>query len=280
MQQNFSGVKNTGGTKNPNDVNSWNSTTITQFELAKVIYTSGFLKSCNLTATAKLVLMALIQHYNANNADMFPSQKFLAQQLGISEKSVERAIANLKDEDLIYYVTKRVNRYRFTAHFFEQIKMSVVNRQNVGRDVRQNVGETNKSEKRNEKEKFLNFASFGLSAEKKFFGNGANAPQTSTFEQALKNDLKQTEMQNAEVSQARRLRGSSGEEGEATSPLEWSREDALKWVQSLAPVFRSRGLAKTLTNMHNYTDEELWGAPKEFDESTGLQQQSVCATSQ
>ena len=111
----------------------------------------------NLTATTKLVLMALVQHYNANNADMFPSQKFLAKQLGISEKSVERSIANLKNEEYIYYVTKKVNRYRFTAKFFEQIKMSVMNRQNVGNDVRQNVGQTNNMEKINKKDYFLNF---------------------------------------------------------------------------------------------------------------------------
>jgi len=300
MQQNFSGLKNTGSTKNLNDVNSWDSTSITQFELAKVIYTSGFLQTCNLTATAKLVLMALIQHYNANNADMFPSQKFLANQLGISEKSVERAIANLRDEDYIYYVTQRVNRYRFTAHFFESVKMSVQIRQNVGSPHRQNVGQTNKEEKIKEKGNFLNFSSFGISLDKKNFRNGAKAPQKSTFEQDLENDLRQKEKENVRVLPPRRLRslgdsqglGNTTESGkmqdlrkqqndnEATSPLEWSREEALKWVQSLAPVFRSRGIAKTLTQMHNYTDEELWGVPGASNESAGLQQQSVCATLQ
>ena len=244
--------QNRANAGNLNDVNSWNSTSITQFELAKVLYTSGFLQSCNLTATAKLVLMALIQHYNANNADMFPSQKFLAKQLGISEKSVERAIANLRDEDYIYYVTQRVNRYRFTAHFFESVKMSVQNRQNVGSQHRQNVGQTNKEEKIKEKGNVLNFSSFGTETEKKKDNNGANAPHTSVFEQELKKDLSDKATKNSEILAAKR-------EETATSPLEWSREEALKWVQSLAPVFRSRGLAKTLTQKHSYTDEELWG---------------------
>ena len=141
---------------------NWNSTTINQFELSKMVYTSGFLAKVNLTPTAKLVLIALMQHYNANNAEMFPSQKFLGAQLGISEKSVERAIANLRDENLIFYVTQQVNKYRFTAHFFEQIKMSVDHRQNVGSHHRQNVGQTNKDEQINKKE-FLDFLGEGAS---------------------------------------------------------------------------------------------------------------------
>ena len=142
---------------------NWNSTTINQFELSKMVYTSGFLANVNLTPTAKLVLIALMQHYNANNAEMFPSQKFLGAQLGISEKSVERAIANLRDENLIFYVTQKVNKYRFTAHFFEQIKMSVDHRQNVGSHHRQNVGQTNKGEQINKKE-FFNFLGEGASS--------------------------------------------------------------------------------------------------------------------
>lgn len=142
---------------------NWNSTTINQFELSKMVYTSGFLAKVNLTPTAKLVLIALMQHYNANNAEMFPSQKFLSAQLGISEKSVERAIANLRDENLIFYVTQKVNKYRFTAHFFEQIKMSVDIRQNVGSYHRQNVGQTNNSEQINKKE-FFNFLGEGASS--------------------------------------------------------------------------------------------------------------------
>ena len=299
--------------KNLNDVNSWKSTSITQFELSKVIYTSGFLQKCNLTATAKLVLMALIQHYNANNPDMFPSQKFLAQQLGISEKSVERAILNLKDEDYIYYVTHRVNRYRFTAHFFESVKMSVANRQNVGCGVRQNVGETNKKEKRKEKEDFLIF-SFGTDA--KICNNrvnGANAPQTSDadngFEQALKNDLRKLKEKESDFSAAggfsqtsnvtefsrmskeadtaafvksgtsekalgKRVKSfkqaKSASENcyeqdaqKSTWPIDWNREDALRWVQSLAPVFRDRGMAKLICEKYNYSYEEVWGTPKE-----------------
>ena len=288
----------TAKVKNLNDVKSWNSTTITQFELAKVIYTSGFLNTCNLTATAKLVLMALIQHYNANNAEMFPSQKFLAQQLGISEKSVERAIANLSEEKYIYYVTQRVNRYRFTAHFFESVKMSVMNRQNVGRGHRQNVGQTNKTEKIKEKEKFLiseggEESSFGSSNLKK----GTGVPQTSVLKVDFRNVKKQKSSSKSNFSSAAQIfkslkefskeppnahleefeknkkreeynqkmmdalcpQAPEDDEEQAPSPFDLPRDEALAWVRTLSPVLRVRGLAKTLTQMHNFSQEELFG---------------------
>lgn len=291
-------AQSTSKVKNLNDVKSWNSTSITQFELAKVIYTSGFLNTCNLTATAKLVLMALIQHYNANNAEMFPSQRFLAQQLGISEKSVERAIANLSEEKYIYYVTQRVNRYRFTAYFFEAVKMSVMNRQNVGRGIRQNVGETNNTEKRKEKESFLT----SEGGEESFLGSsnlkkGADAPQTSILKVDFKKNKKQKKCKKSDFSSAAQILKSFAKEPiteqnklleefeknqkseqyrqkmldalsgvvnaeendeKQTSPYDLQREEALVWVRSLNPLLRVRGLAKELTQIHNFTEDELW----------------------
>lgn len=269
---------------------NWNSGTITQFELSKLLYTSGFLTKINLTPTAKLVLMALIQHYNANNAEMFPSQKFLSLQLGISEKSVERAIANLSSENLISYVTQKVNKYRFTAHFFEQIKMSVNHRQNVGCNHRQNVGQTNNAEQINKKEKNI-FCKGGAS------GFAAQTHETQAF---LKDKVQSLNDANASVSQSETCNSNNLQENfgaknlnhadfknalqnfelfeksyktaenntcgdfaqeentqEETSVLDWSREDALQWVLKLSPLFRVRGLAKQLTEKFGYTQEEL-----------------------
>lgn len=269
---------------------NWNSGTITQFELSKLLYTSGFLTKINLTPTAKLVLMALIQHYNANNAEMFPSQKFLSLQLGISEKSVERAIANLSNENLISYVTQKVNKYRFTAHFFEQIKMSVNHRQNVGCNHRQNVGQINNAEQINKKEKNI-FCKGGAS------GFAAQTLETQAF---LKDKVQSLNDANASVSQSETCNFNNLQENfgtknlnhadfknaiqnfelfeksyktaenntygdlaqeentqEETSVLDWSREDALQWVLKLSPLFRVRGLAKQLTEKFGYTQEEL-----------------------
>jgi len=81
-----------------------------QITLLKQIYFSGFLTKCNLTGTTKLVLFALAEHYNSEKEEMFPSQKYLANQLGISEKSVERSVKELAEQGFITYITKRVNR--------------------------------------------------------------------------------------------------------------------------------------------------------------------------
>lgn len=127
-----------------------------QFEISKALYTSGLLQQVKLSATAKLVLIALVNHYNPKKKDMFPSQKFMANQLGISEKSAERAIKDLKAEGLVIYATKKVNHYKFTQKFFEQVKLSDKIRQNVGNDVRQIVGQTKEHEQKNNKVQFEN----------------------------------------------------------------------------------------------------------------------------
>src|SRR5574344_91727 len=88
-------------------------TLFSQFELLKAVYASGFLAGANLTPTSKLVIVALVGHYNPTNKDMFPSQKYLANQLGISEKSIERGIKELVKEKYIFYKTQKVNHYQF-----------------------------------------------------------------------------------------------------------------------------------------------------------------------
>lgn len=124
-------------------------TGLTQFDIVRAIYDSGILAINELSGSAKLVLIALAHHFNPNKEDMFPSQKYLAQKLGISERSAERAVAELKKANLITYETKRVNRYKFTTKFFETVKLSGQMRQNVGKEDRQNVGQTNKEEQKN-----------------------------------------------------------------------------------------------------------------------------------
>ena len=94
---------------------------VSQFEICKQIYTSGILNKVKLTPTSKLVLIALANHY----PKVFPSQKFIADQLGITERSVIRAIQELKNKGLILYITKNVNNYTFTNIFFEMINLSV-----------------------------------------------------------------------------------------------------------------------------------------------------------
>jgi len=123
---------------------------ISQFELTKILYSSGILAQCDLTPSAKLFLWALCSHYNPNNKTMFPSQQTVAAKLGISEKSAQRAVKELKMHGLIDYETKRVNHYVFGEKFFELVKMSGMVGQNVLREGGQNVRLTNKKEKKKE----------------------------------------------------------------------------------------------------------------------------------
>ena len=86
---------------------------IKQVELLN--YLLNNLSQFNLKPTAKLVLMYLAGCYNPKHADVFPKQKTIALQMGISERSVISAIQELHREGLVISERKYTNRYRFTA---------------------------------------------------------------------------------------------------------------------------------------------------------------------
>lgn len=78
------------------------------------------LSQFKLTPTAKLVLLELSSFYNPKKADMFPKQKTLAKKIGISERSVVRAIQELLNEGLIMVECKYSNHYKFTSRIVAQ----------------------------------------------------------------------------------------------------------------------------------------------------------------
>ena len=98
------------------------------------------LSQFNLKPTTKLVLLYLSGCYNPKHADVFPKQKTIALQMGISEASVIRAIQELHKEGLIISERKYTNRYKFTSRilnlggmvedFSKANKMQVENSQN------------------------------------------------------------------------------------------------------------------------------------------------------
>ena len=98
------------------------------------------LSQFNLKPTTKLVLLYLSGCYNPKHADVFPKQKTIALQMGISEASVIRAIQELHKEGLIISERKYTNRYKFTSRilnlgavvesFSEANKMQDANSQN------------------------------------------------------------------------------------------------------------------------------------------------------
>lgn len=85
----------------------------TQYELTQNILNN--LSQFDITPTAKLVLLYLSSCYNPKNADMFPKQKTIATKLGVSERSIVRAIQELFKAGLIMIECKYTNRYKFTS---------------------------------------------------------------------------------------------------------------------------------------------------------------------
>ncbi len=90
----------------------------TQFDLTNDILNN--LSQFNITPTAKLVLLYLTSCYNPKHAEIFPKQKTIAIKLGVSERSITRAIQELFNEGLILIECKYTNRYKFTARIVSQ----------------------------------------------------------------------------------------------------------------------------------------------------------------
>lgn len=213
---------------------------ISQFELTKILYSSGILAECDLTPSAKLFLWALCSHYNPSNETMFPSQQTVAKKLGISEKSAQRAVKELKTFGLIDYETKRVNHYVFGEKFFELVKMSGLVGQNVLLDGGQNVRLTNKKEKKEEQRGVF----------KKSFGG-----------QSLKYGKKATEQVSAgrmvpNAEETRKLIEENEKiRQEGFNPFEYNRKDALEWLQSTAPFWIQRSkLAEFLVRKYGFKE--------------------------
>jgi DNA-binding MarR family transcriptional regulator len=90
----------------------------TQFDLTNDILNN--LSQFNITPTAKLVLLYLTSCYNPKHAEIFPKQKTIAIKLGVSERSVTRAIQELFNEGLVLIECKYTNRYKFTSRIVSQ----------------------------------------------------------------------------------------------------------------------------------------------------------------
>ncbi|MBQ2175380.1 MAG: helix-turn-helix domain-containing protein [Alphaproteobacteria bacterium] len=106
---------------------------LTQFDLTK--QTLNNLSQYDITPTAKLVLLYLTDCYNPKHADIFPKQKTIANKLGISERSVMRAVQELFKAGLILIECKHTNRYILTQNTTSQPsqvdKLSQTKNQNV-----------------------------------------------------------------------------------------------------------------------------------------------------
>lgn len=210
---------------------------ISQFELTKILYSSGILAECDLTPSAKLFLWALCSHYNPNNETMFPSQQTVATKLGISEKSAQRAVKELKTCGLIDYETKRVNHYTFGAKFFELVKMSGMMGQNVLSEGGQNVRLTNKHEKKKEHADFS--FKFRQSAAQRHFETDKQAKRMVPSAEETKKLIEEHE----------KIR----EEG--FNPYEYGENEALEWLKTIPQFWLKRSkLAHFLVEKYKFKD--------------------------
>ncbi len=89
-----------------------------QFELTKNLINN--LSQFKLTPTAKLVMIYLSTCYNPNKADIYPKQKTIASKIGISERSIVRAIEELVKAGLILKECNYTNRYKITSRILRE----------------------------------------------------------------------------------------------------------------------------------------------------------------
>lgn len=108
----------------------------TQFYLTTNTITK--LNTFKLTPTAKLVLLYLTTCYNPKHKEVFPKQKTIADKLGVSERSVTRAIQELFKEGLVLIECKYTNRYKFTSKIAQ--KSSHLPSEKLSDDKGQNDG--------------------------------------------------------------------------------------------------------------------------------------------
>jgi len=189
-------------------------TRVNSFILVSRIYLDGIAAKFDLNPTTLLVLVGLANHFNPDKNIVFPSQEYLSRNLNISERSVIRAIKYLLDKKLIIKARKGLNNiYCFTTVFFDSVKMSVIKCQNV---IHEDAKMSVKHDKSKLKNNIVNF--------QKNENTGVNYLNTEETKKMLaeSRDIK---------------RG---------SPLDYTYEEALKFLDSLIPELQNSFFAREL----------------------------------
>lgn len=117
----------------------------TAFDLNKILLNNFF--KFDLTNTCKLVLLSLVDCYNPKNKYVFPKQSTIAKKLGITEKSVKRAIKALEKLSIISKTRKFYNVYMINIKEIlnkVQIDLSKVTNLHLERDKLSPANITNK----------------------------------------------------------------------------------------------------------------------------------------
>lgn len=213
---------------------------VNSFTLCDAIYSRSIAKKFDLNATTTLVLIGLTTHYNPNKTTVFPSQKYLAEHLNLSERSVIRALKDLVDKKMILKTRNRNhNVYCFTNLFFEVTTGEESTCQNVTdktahSDTMSDRGCQNvscKGDKMSYKHKkenkiknigsFNNFSSNGLKDQAK-----SSVDKTKDLIESYKNV-------------------------EKSSPLDFSQEEAIEYLKNLPAILKNSFFATKLREKWN-----------------------------
>ena len=229
------------------------------------------LQQFNLKPTTKLVLLYLAGCYNPKHADVFPKQKTIALQMGISERSVISAISDLHKEGLVISERKYTNRYKFTAKILNlgahvedfseaKCKDCTLESENFAPPYIE-------QEKEQIKEQHVSLKNVSLEDYKilKNYAqkNGArniNAYINKLLSCGSGGEIIKAARQVKENSEARKketqelLQRYEQEKQTACSPVEYTREQAIEYIKSMNPMFWSSGCCARLIQKYALQD--------------------------
>ena len=99
---------------------------VSSFDLNKSITTKRLFTKIKLTASARLVLRCLVDFWNPNKGLVHPGQKIIAECSGVSLRSVNEAIDELRKNNIILTSgsTGEKLKYFFTPYFFELLEIT------------------------------------------------------------------------------------------------------------------------------------------------------------
>lgn len=236
---------------------------ITQFELTK--NTLNNLQQFKVSPAAKLVLLYLTGCYNPLKADVFPKQKTIALALGISQRSVIRAVQELVNEGLILVAQSRTNSYKFTSKIVSDTSQNLkkFTSDNLSRTECKNVTFKddnlsspciNKKQEQIKNNLTIDSSDFKLLER---YAKSKNAKNPKYYALKLINNgdheniLKEIKTAEKKAQAFKRetndfLMQKSKWAQTAENPYEWNKEKALSFVKALNPIFHSSGIAKNL----------------------------------
>jgi len=190
---------------------------VSQFEISKAITFSKFFQKVKLKTSTRLVLRCLIDHWNPDREYCFPRQNTIAEETGCSRETVVNAIDELRIKGLIFTNGEKGEglKYYIAQKFFELLEIP----QGCRKKPHGGCGKSSQHEQITPKQ-----------IENKTF-------QKKSFETAGVS-YKSAEATRTEINELKKI--------DRSCPLDYDKEDALKWLENLPPILENSYFAKQL----------------------------------